>query len=121
MIPSPPNCIRTIITTSPKCVNVPGIETVERPVTVAQLTATKNALTREIPSVVAHGSSSNAVPNRHEPDEPVDYEARCRKPPEQHSPQSRSRNARPLAVYPRAAGGYYQRQKKIQSTRGVIG
>ena len=62
MIPSPPNCISTIITSSPKWVKVSGIATVERPVTVLQLTATKNALTREIPSVVAHDSLSNAVP-----------------------------------------------------------
>jgi len=34
MIPRPPNCIRTIITTSPKWVKVPGMATVERPVTV---------------------------------------------------------------------------------------
>jgi hypothetical protein len=57
----------------PEVGKVPGIETVERPVTVPQLTATKNALTREIPSFVAHGSSSNAVP-RHERQGPVHYE-----------------------------------------------
>jgi hypothetical protein len=62
MIPSPPNCISTIISSSPKWVKVSGIATVERPVTVLQLTATKNALTKEIPSVVAHGSLSDAVP-----------------------------------------------------------
>jgi hypothetical protein len=62
MIPSPPNCISTIISSSPKWVKVWGIATVERPVTVRQLTATKNALTREIPSVVAHGRLSDAVP-----------------------------------------------------------
>jgi hypothetical protein len=38
------------------------METVDRPVTVAQLTETKNASERESPCFVDHGNMSRAVP-----------------------------------------------------------
>lgn len=63
MMPSPPISIRNMSTTLPRGVKVAGMSTVESPVTLTALTATKNASIHEMPPWVEAGSFSSRVPS----------------------------------------------------------
>src|SRR5918993_1669106 len=60
--PNPPTWTRSITTTIPKVVNVPGKGTDVSPVTLTALTETKKASTQEIPPWVEVGSFNSKVP-----------------------------------------------------------